>query len=81
MTKTPEQIAEIAKGLSEAQRQAVLFCEDVGNGRFPYQLHGLKKLGILGMQDVQKSNVVIRALRLTPLGLALRAHLQENDDA
>ena len=82
---TDERIAEIAAGLSEAQRRAVkeAYLSAVGNRcvralvkgdpRYP-TLEALHKKGVLS------SPIVTKVGFLTPLGLAVRNHLQERGD-
>lgn len=79
MTPSKEgQAREIAAMLTKRQREAVLGCEEHGNGRYPYQLHPLAAAGLMAMTPVPEL-LMVEAYRLTPLGLAVRAHLQETD--
>lgn len=66
--KTPEQIAA---GLTEAQREAVLHCERDGNGTHIWAVHGLVKQGLMSLMPVPEL-LGVPAYRLNDTGLAVR---------
>jgi len=75
---TDPQIEKLAKGLTKAQRDAVLlrprgYPED---HCYAHHLGTYNRLRTLGLAERVSSNVV---LRLTPLGLALRAHIAKEN--
>ena len=67
----------IVSRLSDAQREALLDIERSGNGKYPFCLHPFAKLGIMALTPVPEL-MDMKAYRLTPLGLAVRALISED---
>jgi hypothetical protein len=81
-------IAKIAAGLTTAQREALMWhCPNGGERTNPGAGTGgtMKNLATKGLSTVRyewfNCGNARRYRRLTPLGLAVRAHLKENTDA
>lgn len=70
MTAEQERAAVVAKGLSKAQREAML-SHNYGGSDMRHQLE--RKYGLF----IQRSEFWL----ITPLGLAVREHLRDGDDA
>lgn len=69
------EVARIAKGLTKAQREAVnLFYES----DYGWKMH-LSNTAIGTLLALEKRGVLDVNFRPTPLGLAVRRHIQESD--
>jgi hypothetical protein len=72
--------AKIARGLTKAQRRALIDAEVVGRGdvlvwaAHRATMKGLRKRGLCSGVDWRSCAI------LTPLGLAVRAHLEKSDE-
>jgi len=71
---TPEEIARIAEGLSEQERRAYL---TAGQRLRALDPESLFITGGRWCARLPGTTVTMAGLMLTPLGLAVRAHLQE----
>ena len=90
--ETQPNVAAIARGLTDAQRRAIMF---IGNGPYDHAIslfatfwHRPENEGLLGVirDELKLTSSVLADTgygpveRLTPLGLAVRSYLMENDD-
>lgn len=73
-------IDELAAKLTEAQRWAVMRCEQDGNGAHFYQIDGLVRLGLMSLQPIPEFQGMY-AYRLNELGVALRSYLKDQSHA
>lgn len=76
---------QIARGLTKAQRAAVILWDGGDDKDLSDMMKGLARDGgIIGLVDAgicyRPTNAPPRATSLTPLGLAVRDYLKEQDD-
>jgi hypothetical protein len=72
-------VAEIARKLTKAQRAGLIAGEYRGSGVSSFVV--VDCLAVRGIPSTLAHMLTLRWDRLTPLGLAVRAHLQESPDA
>lgn len=74
---TPNQreadVAKIAAGLTDAQRRAIIDCDWYGSGET--QFATIPAIGVSPLPGLLAHMFTLRWDRLTPTGLAVRAHL------
>lgn len=74
-TSTNGNISDLLATLDNAEKQAILFCERDGNGKYIYVIHRLVKKQLMSLTPVPKLQM-ISAYRLNALGLLVRDHLE-----
>lgn len=75
---SPEEIAALAEGLTDAQREVVTRFGNPTQSFYPARQHrACDALGVAGVLTRSTDNVGNILWRLTPLGLAVRHHLQK----
>lgn len=73
-------LSQLAKSLTKAQREAVMDAEDMMSSHGGYPFLTVRHTGAPWPHPGMAEFLTLKTDRLTPLGLALRAHLKGQSD-
>jgi hypothetical protein len=69
-------LQQLVDGLTPKEKQAILYCQRDGNGKYFYQIHSLVRKELMSLTPVPELQM-IKAYRLNELGLQVRTLLEK----
>ncbi len=76
MTESNHQIESIIHSLSPQEKEAILNIDEMGNGKYIYQVFSLVKKGLMSLKPIPKLQM-IKAYRLNGLGNKVKDKLKQ----